>query len=190
MKFYSALLPVLVSFHVVNADGDIQQILKALVDKLKLEALELARETERLYQTDRCDGEKQAQCKRSNYHSCFSYLPSSTCFLEDDLGLPECTCGHSLDEKTSVVSIPSEVVADPSRIINKDVAEAICFSRGLDQFWADRREASRQFWSEFGVTPPQSYFGVSGSYVWWWTLLVFYSHCFPVKDRCLSFISR
>ena len=139
--------------------------MRQMIERVKGDARALADQVELLHnRQNRCDYAVQAACKKTNYHICASELPSKKCFSHDDMASyvsAKCTCGQWIDEEHSVVDFSDTIAPDLSRIVNPDVAEAICFSHALDEYWVAKRPDDWKFWSGYGVSPPQSYFGVS-----------------------------
>lgn len=147
-----------------------QSKLDEIVAKMEHDALELAGEVERLYQT-RCDVDVLSSCTRGNYHQCLSKLPSQQCLIGQDLALKACgdgiTCAALWDVFTSTVRVPESLVVDTKDALVNDpsVIEAVCFSQGLESYFAEKRQRDESFWKDRQVQPPQMYFGsASGAF--------------------------
>jgi len=136
--------------------------LEELMEHQEQLVLELATETERLYQ-QRCSTTLES-CRERSYNECLSLLPSMSCPAEN-LGIEECgECASALfDYSSSVIRLPDSVGQwDGSNLEpnSAEVKESICYGADLDTFFTMKNE---EFFRtrQYGDRLPQMYFGAS-----------------------------
>lgn len=93
-----------------GADAFNQVKFDRVVRQMEQDALDLAKEVERLYQV-RCEQSSLNQCEGSNYDDCSSLYPNKKCLGGSDFFLPACsgenlspdlaTCGGLYDYSAS-----------------------------------------------------------------------------------------
>lgn len=147
--------------------------LNEVVLKMQGIVLDGASELERLYSA-RCHNDVITRCARGNYDGCTSKFPSLQCLQGEDLTPPDCgdgkTCAALFDLETSLVLLHKDIVADDelSLVENPSVVESVCFSQGMDEYWARKRKEDEPFWNSLGVSSPQVFFGsVEGMMRWY-----------------------
>jgi len=138
-----------------------------LVEKVEGDAIELAREVERLYK-NRC--ENFVECHKNNYHECVTSFPSQTCPGGEQMGDKRCgddiTCSRLWDYTVSRVSVPEEV-ADGLNYnpTDPEVIETVCFSRNLDRWFRNKHHKEKNYWKEqYGLETPPPYFGARNGF--------------------------
>lgn len=128
-----------------------------MVEKVEADVLELARKVEELYQ-NRCEATLLADCYQGNYHNCMSSYPQETCPGGPDFDTPECgmdqSCSALYSFSVSSVSLPSGSVDFVSRNpTDPQIIETICFTKGLDDYFVQKRAEDEAFWSQIGFQP-------------------------------------
>jgi len=134
-----------------------------VVEKVEADAIELAKKVSELYQ-NRCEATLLADCFRGNYDHCLSSFPEQTCPGGLDLNTPECgdgfTCSTLYSFSTTSVALPRESARGPDRNpTDPQVIETICFTKGLDDYFEQKRAQDEAFWDELGFQPNFMYFG-------------------------------
>jgi len=126
--------------------------------------IKLALKVEELYQ-DRCEATLLQDCFQGSYDHCLSSYPNTTCHGGDDLNTPACgdgiTCSTKYSFSVTSVSLPREVATGPNgNPTDSQVIETVCFTRGLDDYFAQKRAADEAFWRlQIGYEPSSMYFG-------------------------------
>jgi von Willebrand factor type A domain len=140
-----------------------------VVDKMERDVNEFAQQIESLY-PQRC--EALVSCAERNYHHCVSSLPSSsaTCQGGQNLNIFVCgnssTCNSKYDYNESTIRLPTAYTTGTnSNPQDPSIIESICFSRGLDDWFQDKRARDAAYWSDLGDAPRAMYFGsVTGAF--------------------------
>eukprot|EP00522_Entomoneis_paludosa_P017429 CAMPEP_0172452664 /NCGR_PEP_ID=MMETSP1065-20121228/10246_1 /TAXON_ID=265537 /ORGANISM="Amphiprora paludosa, Strain CCMP125" /LENGTH=683 /DNA_ID=CAMNT_0013204755 /DNA_START=144 /DNA_END=2195 /DNA_ORIENTATION=+ len=138
----------------------------ALVTKLKADAFEFASEVERLY-VDRCSDETINTCSGSNFGECLEDgYPNEECLGGPNYVIEDCaseqvsSCAAKWDQSVSTVRIPEEsAIGLDGNPTDPKLIESICFTRNLDDWFVQKREADKAFWNDLGVEPRSMYFG-------------------------------
>ena len=128
-----------------------------MVDKVEADVIELARKVEELYQ-NRCEATLLENCYQGNYHHCISAYPQQTCPGGPDFDTPECgidqTCSALYSFSVTSVSLPSGSVDYVSRNpTDPQIIETICFTKGLDEYFLQKRAQDEAFWDTIGFQP-------------------------------------
>lgn len=190
MPCWSVVVLLLLVVAVVALALD-QDKLDELVLRMEGDALDLAKQVERLY-AGRCDLDVLTRCTRGNYHECLSRLPTQQCLVGEDLALRACgdgiECSALWDTSVSTVRIPKALITvtdeEPAYVDDPAVIEPVCFSQGLDDYFATKRATEEEFWTNLNVRPPQVYFGsASGAF------RIFPGRSEP-DERCYSYDPR
>ena len=72
--------------------------------------------------------------------------------------------------ETSMVLLHTDLVSNEELGLVEDpnVVESICFTQGMDEYWAQKRKEGQSFWNSLGVSYPQTFFGsVTGAFRWY-----------------------
>ena len=128
-----------------------------MVEKVEADVIELARKVEELYQ-NRCEATLLSDCYQGNFHNCMSAYPQQTCPGGPDFDTPECgidqTCSALYSFSVSSVSLPSGSVDYVSRNpTDPQIIETICFTKGLDEYFLQKRAQDEAFWDTIGFQP-------------------------------------
>ena len=140
-----------------------------LVAKIEGDVAELAQQVELLYAT-RCDDSALRGCALGNYDECSSLYPQQTCLGGPDFFISACagganhsssaTCSGLWDFSMSTVRIIKELAdgvnGNPT---DPQVIETVCFTRGLDAWFQNKRANDSAYWANLGVEPRSMYFG-------------------------------
>lgn len=140
---------------------------RRLIDRMREDVLELRSEVERLY-SNRCDPATLQDCQRNVHSTCVSTITTGTCHGGIVMSNPICgqnqegssSCGTLYDYEHSAVFLPGSLQTGTDRNpTDPKVIESICYTQDLDNYFVDKFESSREFWSEFGVEPAWLQFG-------------------------------
>lgn len=126
--------------------------------KLETDVLELRRAVEDAYEK-RCDPSVFQICHRGNYDACDASFPDPTCPAGEDFIRDQCAdmCGTTWDYSVSTVHFPPF----PGSRDDPAVLEDICFSKSLDTFFSEKREADKPYWAQYGIENPEMHVGMS-----------------------------
>lgn len=142
-----------------------------LQQKLELDVLELRHFAEKAYQ-NKCDPSFLRHCRQNNYHDCESSFPNAICPAGDDFLYDECagedgmsSCGTRWDYSVSSVRFPPSSFSFSSSSnrnkLDPAVVEDICFSQQLDEYFIEKHEIDKDYWSQWDIDNPWMHFGSS-----------------------------
>ena len=150
------LLALLVFFTTESRAGE--EEFNELQYKLEGDVLELRQAVEDAYQ-NRCDPSTLQSCHRSNFEACTSTFPNPVCPAGEDFSFEACAtgCGAKWDYSVSTINFPPF----PGSRDDPAVLEDICFSRSVDSYFADKYEADRAYWANYGIDNPSMHIGMA-----------------------------
>ena len=130
---------------------------KEMLQKGDADVLELARKVAELYKS-RCDTTLLSDCNQGNYHNCMSSFPQETCMGGPDFDTLDCgmdqTCSALYSFSVTSVSLPSGSLDYVSRNPTDPlIIETICFTKGLDDYFVQKRDQDKAFWNGIGFQP-------------------------------------
>ena len=162
--FAGVLLLTLGSQSFASARDDKENEVKAILQRIEQDTLDLRDEIERAY-TERCTIDTLSRCKQSSFNGCSSVFPNQQCMSADELVIDACaaaggSCNALWDKSTSVVSIPDALArGEHNNPTDPEIIETVCYTLLAEDYMRQKYQNDEIFWDAYNVQPSWTYFG-------------------------------